>query len=183
MSLFDNLDKRETAIRRASEWFKGKVKSAQIGALSLAFKNSEILPNMFIGSMFFYFYDPKHKETLPYYDRFPLVLPFNVYADGFIGLNLHYLHPTLRIKLLGKLYDYSTDKSISNQRRLALSWGLLNAASTASLVKPCVKRYLSDHVKSKFLNIEYDDWGKAVLLPLERFEKSSKQAVWADSSK
>ena len=25
-----------------------------------------------IGSMQMFFYDPKHKETLPYYDRFPL---------------------------------------------------------------------------------------------------------------
>lgn len=181
MAIFDNLDKRESAIRRASDWFKGKVKSIQLGALSLAVRNSQLTPNMFIGGMFFYFYDPKWKEELPYYDRFPLVLPFNVYNDGFIGLNLHYLHPMLRLKLLSKLYDYNTDKKISDKQKAILSYSLLNAASTSDLVKPCIKRYLTSHIKSKFLSIEYEDWGKAVLLPVERFEKASKQQVWANN--
>ena len=31
-------------------------------------------PRRLIGSMQMFFYDPKTKDTLPYYDRFPLVL-------------------------------------------------------------------------------------------------------------
>ena len=29
-----------------------------------------------IGKMYLFHYDPKHKETLPLYDRFPLIFPF-----------------------------------------------------------------------------------------------------------
>ncbi len=29
-----------------------------------------------LGSMYMFYYDPKHKEELPYYDRFPLIFIF-----------------------------------------------------------------------------------------------------------
>ena len=44
-----------------------------------------------VGSMYMYFYDPKHKATLPYYDRFPLTIVVGEAPGGFYGLNLHYL--------------------------------------------------------------------------------------------
>ena len=34
-----------------------------------------------IGQMFMYFYDPKTKDTLPYYDKFPLIILVD-FADG-----------------------------------------------------------------------------------------------------
>jgi hypothetical protein len=42
-----------------------------------------------VGSMYMYYYDPKHKQTLPYYDRFPLVFPYRKVPGGFMGINLH----------------------------------------------------------------------------------------------
>ena len=47
-----------------------------------------------------FFYDPKFKKTLPYYDTFPLVLPLETYNDGFLGINMHYLPIPLRVNLL-----------------------------------------------------------------------------------
>ena len=44
-------------------------------------------PNLVPGKMYVFFYDPKTKATLPYYDRFPLVFPFSRTEDGFIGLD------------------------------------------------------------------------------------------------
>ena len=43
------------------------------------------------GGMFMYFYDPKTKATLPYYDKFPLTVIVGPAPGGFTGLNLHYL--------------------------------------------------------------------------------------------
>jgi hypothetical protein len=41
-----------------------------------------------VGSMQMFFYDPKTKETLPYYDTFPLVVVVGPAEGGFYGLNL-----------------------------------------------------------------------------------------------
>ena len=51
-----------------------------------------------LGSMYMFYYDPKHKEELPYYDRFPLIFPYKKVKGGFMGLNLHYLPLQLRAK-------------------------------------------------------------------------------------
>jgi hypothetical protein len=58
-----------------------------------------------IGKMYTFFYDPKHKETLPYYDLFPLIFVVGPAAGGFLGINLHYLPPVLRAKLMDSLYQ------------------------------------------------------------------------------
>ena len=46
-----------------------------------------------VGQMFLFAYDAKHKDTLPYYDRYPLIFPFKKVNDGFLGINMHYLPP------------------------------------------------------------------------------------------
>ena len=43
--------------------------------------------NTMIGKMYCYWYDPKTKDKLPRWDRFPLVIPIERYGDGFLGLN------------------------------------------------------------------------------------------------
>lgn len=53
-----------------------------------------------VGQMYMYYYDAKTKDTLPYFDRMPLVFPFKKVAGGFYGLNMHYLPLTLRAKLI-----------------------------------------------------------------------------------
>lgn len=35
------------------------------------------------GQMYLFQYDALHKDTLPYYDRFPLIFPFRKTNDGF----------------------------------------------------------------------------------------------------
>ena len=58
-----------------------------------------------IGSMYFFVYEPEGKRTLPYYDRFPLIIFMKQVKGGFHGLNLHYLNYKERFKLLVEIMD------------------------------------------------------------------------------
>lgn len=133
------------------------------------------------GKLYMFYYDAKHKEELPYFDRFPLVFPFDRTADSFIGLNMHYLPYILRVRLLDRLLAYSTNTKMDQTTRLKYQWATITASSKLSLAKPCVHRYLTSHVESQFLEVDPSQWFTAMMLPVERFEGSSKQAVWADS--
>ena len=135
------------------------------------------------GSMYMYYYDPKYKEELPYYDKFPLIFPFRVQADRFWGINLHYLPLPMRAKLMDALYDLSRDKRYDENTRLNISWELLNASSKTKFVKPCVKQYLISHTRSKFLFVKPEEWDVALFLPTEAFEKKTKSQVWSESKK
>jgi hypothetical protein len=131
--------------------------------------------------MYFFIYDPKLKEELPYYDMFPLVLPIEPYHDGFLGINFHYLPINLRVILLDKLFELATDPTLQPGARIQASYALLSGAARYKEFKPCIKRYLTTHVQSGFLEIKPDQWMTAMYLPVENFAKASKQKVWDDS--
>jgi len=134
-----------------------------------------------IGKMYMYFYDPKHKDTLPYYDTFPLIFLVGFTHGGFQGINLHYLPPILRAKLMDRLYTISQDTKFNADTKLKLSYEILNNASKFKYFKPCFKMYLHDHVRSNFLNIQPRMWDAALMLPSARFKKASNTTVWKES--
>lgn len=130
------------------------------------------------GSLYFYVYDPKYKETLPYYDRFPCVMPIEPTENGFYGMNFHYLPPILRAKLLDEILRFAV--TYPEKERIQMSYGLLRGVA-GGIYKPTVKRYLRSHVKTMFAEIPVNDWDEVIFLPTEQFAKATKSQVWADS--
>jgi len=135
-----------------------------------------------IGSMQMFFYDPKFKQTLPYYDTFPLVIVIKPAKGGFLGLNLHYLPPTLRAKFLDALMDNVTSKK-SDNAKFDLTVRLLASASKLKYYEPCIKHYLNAQVKSKFAEVKAPEWEIATFLPTAQFQKATQTKVYADSRK
>lgn len=172
-SLITNLDKLKRStlqrnVKRSSKWFENKILSGKI--------DKKLLTNRVrIGRLYLYKYIPKHKDTLPIYDIHPMVIPIKYYSDGYLGINLHYLPPQLRILLLNKLDKYS--KGTGEQKRLQLSYQLLKAASNLKEVKPCIKRYLYSHVKSQFAIIPPDEQPLAAYMPLAQFRDGKGKAI------
>lgn len=134
-----------------------------------------------IGKMYLFNYDPKLKDILPYYDTYPLVFPIQLYNDGFLGLNMHYLPPVARAALMDALYDTINNKDFNEKTKLQISYDTLNSAGRYAGFKPCVKRYLFTHITSPLLYIAPDEWDVALMLPLERFVGARKSTVQAMS--
>ena len=135
------------------------------------------------GRMFMYFYDPKHKKTLPYYDRFPLIFMVEKAERGFYGLNLHYLPHKQRAIFFDRLTAYTTNEKYNLTTRLRLSYNLLKGSSRLSAFAPCFKHYLSEHVRSRMVEVPASDWETVLFLPSENFKKKNKNQVWTDSRK
>ncbi len=170
--------------KQISSWFGGKI-GELINATSpnVVMKDNKTLQasDVFIGKLAFYFYDPKWKKTLKHYDKFPLLIPFDVTKDGFMGYNLHYLPPRYRIAILEKLLEFANNKRYDVTTRLQLSYSFLKGISKYKELAPCIHKYLASHVRSKFVIVQSYDWHIACLLPVERFEKESKEVVWQKS--
>ena len=137
-----------------------------------------LFPNFFrsskdtavIGRMFFFKYDPKWKDILPIYDKFPMVFPIEQYSDGFLGLNLHYLAYGQRLHLIQLLTQFASNKKLTPTTKLKLSYDLLQSTKTLNnLARPCIKRYLFSHVRSRFIEILPSEWQMAAALPVEMF--------------
>ena len=123
-----------------------------------------------VGTMQMFFYDPKTKDTLPYYDTFPLVVVVGPAEGGFYGLNLHYLPPVLRAKMLDALMDIATSKK-SPTAKFDITYDRLKGMSSMRYFKPCFKHYLTAHVKSQFARVPAPEWEIATFLPIAQFEK------------
>lgn len=171
--------------KKSIKWYENQIKKLQpMSSGSLLKSEKDLLTNRLqIGKMYLYLYDPKFKEKLPYYDTFPLVLPFNRDAEHLIGLNFHYIHPVIRIKMLDKLMTYATNSKMDSTTKIQLSWQTLKGAASYRPLKACVKMYRFDHIQSAFLEIPPDSWVTACMLPVEEFQKKSKNTVYSRSAK
>ena len=165
---------------RSTDWFKDKIAEfGKPGALDLI-RDGKRNRTQFYGRLNMFFYDPKLKKTLPYYDKFPLVLPLEKYSDGFLGINFHYLPIPLRIRLLDRLVDFSNNTKFDESTKLNVSY---TGVKDIRLVKPTLHRYLSGRVKTDFRRIDADEFTVATLLPVQRFSKASAAEVYRDSRK
>jgi len=166
------------------DWFRETARSvSRINENKLINNNAELQRRIPMpGYMYMFVYDAKHKDTLPYFDRFPLVFPFSVQNDGFMGINMHYLPHLLRARLMDSLYNLATNNKFDEKTRLRMSYDLLNSVSRSKLVAPCVKKYLYSHLRTRFLLVPSNEWDIALFLPLERFNVN-KRTVFNDSQK
>jgi len=166
---------------QARAWLQSKIKELKPNRTSLMRDRNKLKESSVIGKMYFYFYDPKTKDTMPYYDRFPLVIPIESYNDGFLGLNLHYIAPKYRMALLDKLSVTASNKTYDEKTKLRLNYKYLAKASRVFEATPCIKRYLFSQIQSRFLEITADEWDIAALLPMESFVGASTSKVYAES--
>ena len=168
-SIFDTIRQAAGDRDLSINWYKKKVAdlSNRISAARLM-RDNKLKKAPTFNKLHFFRYDPKLKAILPYYDTFPLVMPIQSAAGGFLGINFHYLPIPLRMRLLETLDkrgfrgDYRKLKNIRE-------------------VKPTIKHYLRRQFVSGFLELEEDDYAPAIFMPVAQFRKASASQVWRDS--
>ena len=193
MSIFDKISAAafRAGIRSRTpepeEWFADKVKelAGAVPSRTKILKDDALVKQskIRVGDMIMYFYDPKTKETLPYYDKFPLTIIVGPAPGGFYGLNLHYVNPVARARLLNELFKLAPKNLKPDTRLNRLTYDLLNGVKKYKEFEPCFKRYLVSHVKSQMSRVPMTDWETAIYLPIQQFKKKSARSAWADSRK
>jgi len=167
----------------SQKWFRNKLKNiGQINRQKLLRDSAlERVSRPRMGDMYMFFYDPKHKETLPYYDTFPLIIMVERAPGGFYGLNMHYLPPVLRAKLFDGLTK--SDERYDENTRFRARYRLLQSVRKLRYFKPCFKHYLTRHVEGRISKVEAPEWEIALFMPTQRFKKATATQVYADSRK
>ena len=165
---------------KSTAWYRNKIREFGTPKALDLIRDGKQSARPFFGRLNMFFYDPKLKQKLPYYDRFPLVLPLENYSDGFLGLNFHYLPIPLRMRLLDRVVDFSNNTKFDESTTLNVSY---NQLKNIRLIRPTIKRYLAGKVKSRFRRVDADEFTIATLLPVARFSKASAAEVHRDSRK
>ena len=98
------------------------------------------------GKMLLFQYGAKTAEKLNFYDRQPLVVVSAVQGNTFWGVNLHYTKPENRAGIL-RYIDAGEDLRVIRGYH----------------------KYLKSYVDSLFLDINMQEWEKAIQLPIQDF--------------
>ena len=151
---------------KSYDWYRNQVQSLTRvpGARSLINQGKATLRPKY-GVMNLFGYDPKFKETLPLYDRFPLIFPLEPAKGGFYGINFHYLQPGARVAFLRQLERFASDKNFDKKTRYNIG------ELSGRYFKKTIKHYLTRQVRTSFLNITADEMAIAIFLPVARFVK------------
>lgn len=191
ISLFQTLSAEinSAGIQRRSnasrEWFIDRVRGIRRINEVQFIKDPTLVrkTRFFPGFMYQFIYDPKTKESLPFYDRFPLILAVGPAPGGFYGINLHYLDPIKRAIFLDKLMVIASKEELDEKTRIKLNYSLISSARKYREFAPCFKHYLTSNITSKLMMVPSNEWEIAIFLPTEKFEGKNKKQVWLDSKK
>jgi len=125
-----------------------------------------------LGKLCCYYYDPKTKEQMPYWDKFPLMMPLDYQENGYIlGLNFHYLPPDARKLLFDQLFAVRARKDLTVENQILMSYMILKRTSQFPGWRDCIKRYIPSHFRSRILEIDPLSWKLAIALPTQMFQK------------
>jgi len=132
--------------KKAREWFRKKARGlTDVNKMDLISDDRLTQRNApRPGKMFMFFYDPKTKQQLPYYDTFPLILYVESAPGGFYGLNLHYLPPAQRAKLFDALLETANNKNVEVD---APEWSIAMFLPTESFRKSGTRAVWADSRK------------------------------------
>jgi len=138
--------------------------------------------NIIEGTMLFFGYEPKTKDELPFWDSFPLVIMIHKKGNSILGLNLHYLEPSLRAKFLNELLkltdhpNYATDPPAYFRR---VTYPFLKSTARLKPFRAAIKRYYLSAINTKVNVIPSNEWKFTTFLPLDKFRGANREQVWA----
>ena len=84
---------------------------------------------------------------------------------------------------MDQLYTVLNNKNFDETTKLTASYSILNGAAKFKEFQPCIKHYLSAHVRSKPAYINPAEWDIALFLPMQKFVGATATKVYADSRK
>lgn len=161
---------------KSTKWFNDVIKKSVRG-------HKVQMPQ--VGRIYAYVYDAKHKDTLPYWDKFPLMIYLGSYTakNGnklLLGLNLHYIPPKARQEFLEELLVNANTDTITNKTRLKINWSKVKNMKGADQM---IKAYLPNHIKGSMTEVKPADWVNVIFMPLQQFmskgKRFSSRKVWS----
>lgn len=154
---------KTAAEKKSADWFAQTVKKHV---------RSHKVTKPKIGKLYAFAYDAKHAATLPYWDKFPLIvyLGTNKY-NHFVGLNLHYIPVKAREEFLLELLKFADTEGFTNRTTLNINWSKVKNMKAATFM---IKSYIPNRVKGTFFEIKPVDWPNVVRLPLQKFVSGSQ---------
>lgn len=179
-----NNQNQQNEKQSAFQWFKEALKSIKPNQAGKPADYTELLSNnkktikrRLIGQVLLFKY--RASEKTKFYDQFPLVIVLGFDKGNIQGLNLHYVPPIDRIKLIlmmNSLLFNEKEKDIQKIRVKILS--LINKKIFAKYIGSVVNTYSVKNIQGKPKITSPKEWSYFAFLPV--FKGMSPSKVYAE---
>lgn len=149
------------ASKKSEEWITGQMKRIK----------SHKVSRPQVGKMYMFGYDAKYKDTLPYWDMYPLIICIGVSPTHMLGLNLHYIPPRVREPFLLELMKFASTKNLSNKTKLKINWNKVKGMKGAEHM---IKMYIGNNIRLGLMEVPPKDWHNAINLRTQKFVSKGK---------
>lgn len=131
------------------------------------------------------YFNPKTKDTLAYWDNFPLVISLGgkVTENGIrnIGFNLHLLPPKIRIIVLCQIFEmykrlYRFQIFSKSAKPVQINYNSIVRQLDKYSVRFCVRMYIPAR-QTQVVEIPYSEWDKAIFVPSFGYERIKAQQL------
>jgi hypothetical protein len=132
------------------------------------------------GQVLLFRYRPDSKTK--FYDRFPIIIVLEVTGSQIIGLNLHYVPPVDRIKLIMLMNSLLYNQKETNLQKTRLKiFSLLSKKIFAKYIGAAVNRYTIKNIAGKPKLTTPEEWSYLAFLPV--FKGISPSKLYSEVSK
>ena len=172
--------------REAAEWFTNKVTKTDPKRINLAvvLKGRRAAQKLAIGQMYAFRYQSKlfNENKLDFYDRAPLIIFIGDDEHGnMLGLNLHYIPPVARAKILSALTKTIKAKKLRHDTRMNIDYGAVKSISTYKPLRYAIKAYIPNRIESKLVRIQPNEWHHSIFLPFDNWVATTARKVWRNN--
>ena len=168
MSIAEDIVKEAGKRNRSRDWYRGKLMEVLSSYQGKKYDDPGEFGNVSspveVGEMYFFNYIATKPQRLKWYDQFPMTYVMTVFADGFLGANLHYLNIKLR-------------------EGVALS--LLNRVDDVVVPNKTIHKYYFSGVQKQLMRVPEEEMSGVSLLPTAKFVNTTGRdipsyRVWRD---
>lgn len=146
---------------------------------------------MIPGKCFGFLYDPKFHKQLDFYDNFPIIICLgHLENDNAFGINLSYIPPKVRAKVMDKITKIFRTRYISRNQQM-IEKGMYSSQSIIPFTYDVAKKilagsgfefalrsYIYDRIHMRPLVISYEDWWKPLVFTSKFIKKLNKNAIY-----
>jgi|TARA_B110001454_G_scaffold174278_1_gene165760 hypothetical protein len=169
------------------KWFRDKARNLKVRPKALQKGLGTYATHLQQGKMYMFFYNAKWQDKLPYWDRFPCMIPLDVTPNKVLGINLHYIAPRHRLLLLDELFKTTTSSAANEEfdtnTRFRVFYDLVKSVSRLKYAKPCLKSYFSNRIVSRITEVPTNSWEIVGMMPTAQWQKEHANHVYAESRK
>ncbi len=148
-----------------------------------------------VGKIYSFYYDPKYKDKLEFYDNVPMSIIIghiktkagNVNA---LGINLSFIPPKARAAILDRIVKvFNTmiikpneamidEEKFRSQKELPLYYDICKKILQNSGFEYAIRSYIYSHMESEPLIITYEDWWRILTFPSKYIVNLNIRAIY-----